>query len=421
MTAEAPTLTRTVPPRRAVRRWYRRKPVRRALVVTHRWTSLVLGLLLVLETTSGVILLYRAEYFRATHGDFYAHTDSSRPLGLQQARDLVKQAHPEFAAAWVSDDGGIIAVGDTDYTTAYAVDPGNGRITEPQKLDDGVMGWLTNLHDCAFTCKDDPGYVSWLAAPVPSIGFDWPAGTNWGLLLLVVLGLLMILLAITGIVVWWPGFKTFSHGFRVRLGKGRFARDYDLHNVIGLVSVPFVLMWGVTGAAFYLPPVENAWLAITGGTTPDEAKYSFTANPAAPGTPEIGIDQASSAALAASPGTVRYLVPPSEGTDYYSVSIADDGYQPYGARAFFGGDRTVYVDSHDATHVSSVDAAPEPTANRFYSKVFEAAHFGWLVDGWWRLVWVVLGLAPLALMLTGISTWLFRLGTKRRRRKARRA
>jgi cytochrome b subunit of formate dehydrogenase len=76
------------------------------------------------------------------------------------------------------------------------------------------MGWLTNLHDCAFTCKDDPGYVSWLAAPVPSIGFGWPAGTNWGLLILVVLGLLMILLAITGIVVWWPGFKKFSHGFR---------------------------------------------------------------------------------------------------------------------------------------------------------------------------------------------------------------
>jgi hypothetical protein len=88
-----------------------------ALVVTHRWTSLALGLLLVLETTAGVILLYRAEYFRATHADFYAHTDSAHPIGPQQARDLVTQAHPEFSAAWVSNDGGIIAVGDTGYTT----------------------------------------------------------------------------------------------------------------------------------------------------------------------------------------------------------------------------------------------------------------------------------------------------------------
>jgi uncharacterized iron-regulated membrane protein len=71
--------------------------------------------------------------------------------------------------------------------------------------------------------------------------------------------------------------------------------------------------------------------------------------------------------------------------------------------------------------VSSVDAKPEPAANRFYSKVFEAAHFGWLAGGWWRIVWVVLGLTPLALLLTGVSTWLFRLGTKRRRRRANRA
>jgi hypothetical protein len=59
----------------------------------------VLGLLLVLETTAGVILLYRAEYFRAAHADFYAHTGSAHPIGLQQARDLVKQAHPEFSAS----------------------------------------------------------------------------------------------------------------------------------------------------------------------------------------------------------------------------------------------------------------------------------------------------------------------------------
>ena len=432
MSTEAPEapgeeLTRTEQARRTpmrgnrARRWWRRRPVRRFLVVSHRWTSLVLGLVLVLETTAGALLLYRAEYFRATHSDFYAHTDSAHPLGLQQARDLVTRAHPEFTVGWVSNDGGVIAVGAPAYATAYAVDPGSGRITGPTKLNEGVPGFLVNLHDCGFTCADDPGYVSWLAAPVPSIGFDWPPGTNWGLLLLVVLGLLMVLLAITGIIVWWPGFKKFSHGFRVRLGRGRFARDYDLHNVIGIVAVPFILMWGVTGAAFYLPPVKSAWLAVTGGTTPAEDKYTFAANPAPPGTPDIGIDRAAAAALEASPGEVRYLATPAEGADYYSVSIAGDGYQAYGARAFFGGDHTVYVDAHDVTHVSSVDAKPEPGANRFYDKVFEASHFGWLVGPWWRILWVVLGLTPLALMVTGVSTWLFRTGTKRRRRRARRA
>ncbi|MEV0069449.1 PepSY-associated TM helix domain-containing protein [Amycolatopsis sp. NPDC050768] len=412
-------LTRAQAPARSgkFRRWLKRKPVRRVLVVTHRWTSLVLGLFLVLETTSGAILLYRGEYFRATHSDFYHQTPTEHPISLQQARDIVATAHPGFSPAWVSNDGGVIAVGDPDFVEAYAVDPGTGHINGSTRLESGVMGFLANLHDCGLTCEGYPGYVSWLAKPVPTIGFAWPPGTNWGLLLEVVLGLLMVLLAITGIVVWWPGFRRFSRGFRVRTSKGRFARDYDLHNVIGIVAVPFVLMWGVTGAAFYLPPVKDAWLAVTGGTAADPQKYSFTANAAAPGTPEIDIDQAAAAALAKTPGEIRYLTTPQDG--YYSVSIASEGYQPYGARTFFGGDHTVYVDSHDATHLSDVDAIPEPGANSFYDKVFEPAHFGWLVGGWWRIVWFVLGLAPLALMLTGISTWLFRSGSKRRRRKAR--
>ncbi|WP_328606739.1 PepSY domain-containing protein [Amycolatopsis sp. NBC_00345] len=416
-------LTRAEPVRLArkgnFRRWLHRKPVRRALIVTHRWTSLVLGLFLVLETTSGAVLLYHAEYFRATHGEFYQHTDSSHPVGFQQARDIVAAAHPEFSPAWVSADGGILAVGDADFAQAYAVDPGTGRINGEARIENGVMGFLVNLHDCGLTCANDPGYVSWLAAPVPSIGIDWSPSMNWGLLILVVLGLLMVLLALTGIVVWWPGFRRFSHGFRVRTGKGRFARDFDLHNVIGIATVPFVLMWGVTGAAFYLPQAKDAWLAVTGGAPADTAKYSFTASPAAPGTPEIGIDRAAAAALAVTPGEVRYVTAPQSG--YYNVSIASPGYQPYGERAFFGGDHTVYVDSHDATHVSDMDGKPQPGANTFYDRVFEPAHFGWLIGPWWRIVWFVLGLAPLALMLTGLSTWLFRTGSKRRRRKAKQA
>lgn len=65
-------------------------------------------------------------------------------------------------------------------------------------------------------------------------------------------------------------------------------------------------------------------------------------------------------------------------------------------------------------------ASDEPTANAFYDKVFEASHFGWMVNGWWRIIWFAFGLAPLALGLTGLSTWLVRRRVKKRRR-ARRA
>jgi len=70
------------------------------------------------------------------------------------------------------------------------------------------------------------------------------------------------------------------------------------------------------------------------------------------------------------------------------------------------------VDGHDASHVSVVDnGAASRWANTFYDKFFEASHFGWMVNGWWRIVWFIFGMAPLALAVTGVSTWLFRRKT----------
>jgi uncharacterized iron-regulated membrane protein len=264
MTAEVPdllapgdTLTRTqvarVRPRAGRWKWLRRRPARRFMVVLHRWTSLILGLFLIVETTSGAIVLFHTEYFRATHSTLYHHTSSGDLVSAQRAFSIVDQAHHGFHAAWVSADHGIYAVGDPTYTKVYGVDPGSGQINGFANLVHGPMGFLVNLHDCALTCVGYTGYSSWLNQPVPSLGIGWLSGVVWGSVILGILGMLMILLAITGIITWWPGFRRMSHGLRVRTGRGRFARDYDLHNLVGAIAVPFILMWGVTGAAMEFP------------------------------------------------------------------------------------------------------------------------------------------------------------------------
>jgi uncharacterized iron-regulated membrane protein len=419
--AEAPvetarTRTESAARPRARKPWWRRRPARRGMVLAHRWVSLVLGLFLVVETTTGAIVLFHNEYFRATHSGFYRHTASSQPIGAERAFALVQQAHPGFGA-WVAPDHGVYVVGDATYTEAYAVDPGTGHLNGHSHLTGGTMGLLVNLHDCAFTCVGYPGYVGWLTHPIPTLGISWLHAITWGSFVIGTLGLMMILLALTGIATWWPGRKRLAHGLRVRTGKGRFARDYDLHNLIGIIAVPFVLMWGVTGAAFEFPVVQTAWLAVTGGHGPDENRYPFEANEAPRGAPAVSLEQASAVALQHAPGRVAYIVAPADGAEYWSVDIAT-GFASYNYRSFYGGDTDVYVDAHDPSHVKVVDTHGKPAGNRFYDKVFEPAHFGWMVNGWWRIGWVPFGLAPLALMVTGLSTWLFRRGVRRRRAKA---
>ena len=56
----------------------RRRPVRRLFIVTHRWLSLLLGLVLLLITMSGAILVYRPEIQRSLDHEAY-DASGSRP------------------------------------------------------------------------------------------------------------------------------------------------------------------------------------------------------------------------------------------------------------------------------------------------------------------------------------------------------
>lgn len=40
-----------------------------------------------------------------------------------------------------------------------------------------------------------------------------------------------------------------------------------------------------------------------------------------------------------------------------------------------------------------------------------------MVNGWWRVIWLVFGVAPVVLAVTGIITWLIRRGKRRRKRR----
>ncbi|MEU4343487.1 PepSY-associated TM helix domain-containing protein [Nocardia sp. NPDC023852] len=400
---------------RSVTRFRKRKPVRGALITTHRWSSLILGLLLVIQSTSGAVLLYHAELFRVSHRSFYQHTDTPPVVSTEQAVDLVRTVDPNFDVGWVGSDGGVIAVGNRDRTAAYSVDPGTGRINEHASITDGALGLLQNLHNCAFGCVRYAGAVPAVNGHAPILDFSWAA------LILSTVGLLLVLLAVSGAVIWWPSVKRLRHGFRVRTRKGRFARDRDLHNVIGIVSVPFLLMWGITGAAFEFPAVERAWLAMTGGEPVTALPQdSFTPRQAPPGAPTISITEASDLALHQVPGRLAYLMLPTEAANYYRAAIAAaDAYSPYENRAFYSGDVFVYINANDPTDTKTVDSSQaRPLANSFYDQVFQPAHFGWLVNSWWRLIWLLFGLTPLALAVTGLSTWLFKRATQRRKRAA---
>jgi uncharacterized iron-regulated membrane protein len=72
-------------------------------------------------------------------------------------------------------------------------------------------------------------------------------------------GLLLFVMAVIGLVLWWPGIRGWKRALRINW-RGRWTGiTFDLHKTFGFWCFLLVAMWGMTGAYFIFPkPVHHA-------------------------------------------------------------------------------------------------------------------------------------------------------------------
>jgi len=134
----------------------------------------------------------------------------------------------------------------------------------------------------------------------------------------------------------------------------------------------------------------------------------------------ITLAQAMESAVAQFPASrVTWVGMPSEDADFYSIDLLDGGPNLWAHNAVYEGNRSVGVDAHDAQNVR-VFLGPSATVSNAIADEWAqpALHYGTAVNGYWRALWFVLGLAPLLLFATGLSTWFYRRQVQRRRRSS---
>ena len=68
-----------------------------------------------------------------------------------------------------------------------------------------------------------------------------------------VAGIGLLVLALSGAVLWWPGLRLWFRGFRVNL-RGSWKRiNYDSHNLVGILTLAIVSVWGASTIDFLWP------------------------------------------------------------------------------------------------------------------------------------------------------------------------
>ncbi len=84
----------------------------------------------------------------------------------------------------------------------------------------------------------------------------------------------IMLLCITGAVIWWPGISHWRRALKVNWRAGFPRVNWDLHSALGFWFLLFVLLWGVSAMTFAFPGMFDA-LRVPGGALDWLSKLHF--------------------------------------------------------------------------------------------------------------------------------------------------
>lgn len=123
---------------------------------------------------------------------------------------------------------GSVIVFRREMDRALCPGPGNTIACEP-----AIVTWLADLHDNLLA--DHAGRL------VNGVG-----------------AILVMVLAIAGLVLWWPGRSSWWRRMSVRRGVGGRRFTLDLHNMLGFWMFLLIFVWALGGIYFAFPEPFNA-------------------------------------------------------------------------------------------------------------------------------------------------------------------
>jgi uncharacterized iron-regulated membrane protein len=376
----------------SLREWIERPQriwLRRALFQIHLWTGIGLGLYLLVVCITGSALVFRWE-LEAWAAPAPTSEPSAPPLGFEALKLVAEKNHPGYQAVGFlkpKDSRSAVPVWleKDEQPIGRFLDPASGEDLGEQKIE-GLLGWLAELHTNLLA--GDTGLI------VNGVG----AGC-------------LVVMCITGAVVWWPGRKNWRRSLGVRWNAKWKRLNWDLHSAVGIWTLALTLVWAVTGVYFSFPePFQQAFSVFTPTEPPRPAPPS---PPAVPGKKFASLDALIEAAEKVTPGAVTTWIEAPHDLAQTQI-IRHEFYEPWAAHS-----PRVYLDAYTAK-VQHMDIALQGNPGDAIQRWFGYLHFGNFGGAPAKILWVLLGLAPAALGVTGTLMWWNRLAGKRYQRWRRR-
>lgn len=355
----------------------------RAWSWVHEWSSLISTLFLLMLCVTGLPLVFTHELNHVLLDQSWKPADATaKRLNLDQVLDVALSRQPGDVPAFMSfdEDRPVVNV------TSRAPDAPEGQFNfqpidqtsgdaAPPVAGHPALEFLLQLHTDMF-----------LGLP--------------GMLFLGLMGLLLIVAVVSGVVLYAPFMRRLPFG-TLRLDRAPRTRWLDYHNLLGVVTVVWVLVVGATGVVNTLAtPILAYWK--------DDALKALTAanDQPAPVGEWASLDQAVTRARAALPGmTLQFVAfPGTAHTTDHHYAVFFHGETPLTARMTTPA--LIDVRTGELTAVATVP---------WYVKTLSLSqplHFGDYGGLGLKIIWALLDVMTIILLGSGVYLWI----VKRRRR-----
>lgn len=252
---------------------------RSRLVLLHRWLGLTAGVIFAIAAGTGGVLVYADDLDALLGGPRFQTTPGL--IGPHEIQAAVEREVPHgrvIRVIWPTNGVNIVSV----------------RVTDGVRQRDLVL-------DAGTGATLDPRPPHWLLTTTRRLHAGLLMGPTGALIVQLASAAALISLA-AGLCLWWPGLRRLASGFRMRLRRGAYLMNLDLHQLLGILALPLLVVMTLTGVLMNGTALSVVFRLVHGA----EALNSWAAlrsSPADPSSAVIDLSTAARLAQAEAAGT----------------------------------------------------------------------------------------------------------------------
>jgi len=250
--------------------------LRRAIFQIHLWTGIFLSLYVVVIAITGSILVFEDELTSTTLPAHLSAYDPARVASIPQVMEAFQQAYPGAHVVEIDTPWPVIpayrlrAVSTANHEFNVVADSVSASLHEQPAT------WVSWVHDLHLYLLLNSAY----GAQVNGVG-----------------AVILLLLCVTGLVLWWQGLKNWARALKIDLHRNWRRINFDAHHAIGFWTLAIVFWWSISGIYFawyrQFESAVNAVFPLSGMLAPDLPPLGHSAAKASLATILASAQQAS--------------------------------------------------------------------------------------------------------------------------------